>query len=357
MLISRTRCFAVVLLICVASNATAADLLPRKQHKTGDGLRKLLEPVVKDAFKATTEVIVNERRVAYGTVVNADGCILTKSSLVHQQDEDGSFLPIKCRVEGELIPARVVGVHLQTDLALLKVDTPLPVKAISWKRGEDPQLGSWIVSASPDKLPLAVGVVAVKRRSIGFKPGVLGISVSSSKKKAKVTRITPNSGAARAGLRVGDFVIRIAGAAVTSRSEIARKLKAVRPGDAVLIRVERSGAYHEFVAMMGHTIESVFSRSGIQNQMGGSLSVRRGGFKNVIQHDTVLKPDECGGPVLDLEGRAVGLNIARSGRTSTLMIPTSEILPLIDKLKAGKLPPPKPSVTALRPSPPALPEG
>jgi RNA polymerase sigma factor (TIGR02999 family) len=35
----------------------------------------------------------------------------------------------------------------------------------------------------------------------------------------------------------------------------------------------------------------------------------------------VLKPEECGGPLVDVDGRAVGLNIARAGRVETLALP------------------------------------
>jgi hypothetical protein len=37
-----------------------------------------------------------------------------------------------------------------------------------------------------------------------------------------------------------------------------------------------------------------------------------------------------------LQGRVVGINIARAGRTESFAIPTSEILPLLEEFKAGK---------------------
>jgi S1-C subfamily serine protease len=51
------------------------------------------------------------------------------------------------------------------------------------------------------------------------------------------------------------------------------------------------------------------------------------GFDRVIQHDTVLDPDECGGPVLDIAGRVVGLNIARAGRVVSYALPASLVIP------------------------------
>lgn len=58
-----------------------------------------------------------------------------------------------------------------------------------------------------------------------------------------------------------------------------------------------------------------------------------------FQHDTALQADECGGPVVDIEGRIVGINIAREGRVSSLAIPTSIVLDVIDKLKSGEYSP------------------
>ena len=49
-----------------------------------------------------------------------------------------------------------------------------------------------------------------------------------------------------------------------------------------------------------------------QNQMGSELSEKRTGFPTYFQHDTVIKPKDCGGPVCDLEGHVLGINIARA---------------------------------------------
>ena len=62
-------------------------------------------------------------------------------------------------------------------------------------------------------------------------------------------------------------------------------------------------------------------RSDFQNSLGGKLSVRRFGFPLAFQHDTVLRPSDCGGPVVDLDGRVVGFNIARAGRTESYALP------------------------------------
>lgn len=71
------------------------------------------------------------------------------------------------------------------------------------------------------------------------------------------------------------------------------------------------------------------------SQAGGSLSKRHSNFPNALTHDTVLQASDCGGPVLDLDGRAVGLNIARLDRTATYAIPAGALRPAIDALLKG----------------------
>jgi serine protease Do len=88
--------------------------------------------------------------------------------------------------------------------------------------------------------------------------------------------------------------------------------------------------------------ESLFKdRADFQNQLGSKLSDHRTGFPMVLQHDTVLRPVDCGGPLVDLNGKVIGINIARAGRTETLAIPAEAVKPLLDDLKSDKLALPK----------------
>ncbi|MBX9624863.1 MAG: hypothetical protein K2X82_13745 [Gemmataceae bacterium] len=57
----------------------------------------------------------------------------------------------------------------------------------------------------------------------------------------------------------------------------------------------------------------------------GPLSLRRDGFPAVFAHDAGVRPEDCGGPVVDLHGRVVGINIARADATRTLAIPADVV--------------------------------
>jgi serine protease Do len=87
------------------------------------------------------------------------------------------------------------------------------------------------------------------------------------------------------------------------------------------------------------TLEQRARRRPDQNLMGSELSTRRSGFPTYFQSDTVLRPKDCGGPVCDLDGRVVGLNIARAGRVESYSVPTEALTPLLADLMSGKLAP------------------
>jgi serine protease Do len=47
----------------------------------------------------------------------------------------------------------------------------------------------------------------------------------------------------------------------------------------------------------------------------------------------VLRPWLCGGPLVNLDGKAIGLNIARAGRVTTYALPARLVKRILDNLK------------------------
>ena len=78
------------------------------------------------------------------------------------------------------------------------------------------------------------------------------------------------------------------------------------------------------------------SRIDRMNQMGGKLSGTREGFVSVLQTDLTLEPSECGGPVVNLDGKIVGVNIARGGRVKSYAVPAKELRALLGDVGSGK---------------------
>src|SRR5207253_2964782 len=104
------------------------------------------------------------------------------------------------------------------------------------------------------------------------------------------------------------------------------------------VRIKRGKEDKDLKATLGKRPPDM-SRADFQTNMGSKLSDNRTGFPNILQHDTVLNPRDCGGRLVDLDGKAVGINIARAGRVESYAIPSDTVLALLPDLKSGKLAP------------------
>ena len=70
------------------------------------------------------------------------------------------------------------------------------------------------------------------------------------------------------------------------------------------------------------------------------FSSRRSGYPTILQHDSIVKPADCGGPIVDLDGKVIGINICRAGRTESWAVPAEVIQSVLFDLMSGKLAPP-----------------
>jgi serine protease Do len=261
--------------------------------------------------------------VALGTIVTSDGYIVTKAS-----ELSGN---VECKLGGEkTYPARLIGVHDNTDLALLKIDAS-GLAPVRWSRERPPAVGSFLATAGPGGEALAIGVVSVGPRAIPAASGVLGIAVGQADEGARVEQVLEGTSADRAGLQVNDIITRVNDRSVTSRESLIETVGGFRPGDRVRLQILRGEEVLDISTTLGNRTHG--SRRDFQNRLGGDLSERRGGFPQAIQHDTVLRPRDCGGPLVDLDGRVVGINIARAERVASYAIPTPLVLDVIDELR------------------------
>ena len=102
------------------------------------------------------------------------------------------------------------------------------------------------------------------------------------------------------------------------------------PGESVRLTIERPTDSSEMDTLemnAGIRDFGVLRETENDSKVNGPRNVRLSGFDRVIQHDTVLDPEECGGPVLDTSGNVVGLNIARAGRVVSYALPASLVIP------------------------------
>jgi serine protease Do len=169
--------------------------------------------------------------------------------------------------------------------------------------------------------------------------GYLGVYLVDANKGALVTDVLPNTAAAKANVKADDVILAVSDKAVKDTAELLQTLAKHKPGDTVALRILRGETELELKATLG---KLPGGRADVQNNMGSKLSNRRTGFPIILQHDSVVLPEDCGGPLVDLEGRVIGLNIARAGRVESYAIPAETIRPLLADLMSGKLAPKEP---------------
>lgn len=290
-------------------------------------VRTAFQEVVAESRKATTRVLANDLQVALGVIVSADGLVITKASELYGKITCGLY-------DGRQVPAEIVGVNEEHDVAMLRVDArELPV--VRWGVEELPAIGSWLATPGPDQLPAAIGIVSVEPRAVTAPSGFLGISLDNT--LPRILQIFPGGGAEKAGLRVNDVILKINGQEVADRESLQRIIRRYQPGQKLVLNVQRATGPLTITATLEDGPNAASNeRAEMQNRLGTQVSQRRGGFPKALQHDSVLRPNECGGPLVDLEGRAIAINIARAGRVACYAIPASIIVGLIDELKTGK---------------------
>ena len=140
-------------------------------------------------------------------------------------------------------------------------------------------------------------------------------------------------GGAQAGLKSGDVVLQVNGEEMADRQTLIDTVRAHLPGEQITLEIRREDEQLTIKATLMRLSDVTGGRPVVQNNLGGPLSDRRTGFVSVLQHDSVVQPNQCGGPVLDVNGNAIGINIARAGRISTYALPAKLVLEAISELK------------------------
>lgn len=300
-------------------------------NEQAGALFEALRPVVKEAAEGTVEVRVWRKRVGFGSVV-APERVLAKWSEVKRDVRS-----LSCRTrDGRWLPAEVQGIYRDADLALLRVSgleaEPLRLDG----RETDLELGEFLALARPDGEAASMGVVSVLPRSLRQSDrAFLGIEMDLSYEGpgVKVREVEPETGAARAGLEPEDVVMRLGEQEVNGGFELSTALQRMQPGERVELAIRRQGEERQVAVELGGRPDPrriPFSRMERMNNMGGHrYSDVRDGFRDVIQSDMQIEPEDCGAPVVDLEGRVVGFAVARAGRIKSFLIPVQAMRELL----------------------------
>ena len=302
---------------------------PSSYLKNNEEIKSLLRVTVAPAAAATVRVFGDGQRVALGTVVSADGLIVTKASQLTTK--------VECQfADGRKLPATVIGEDEATDLALLHVDSK-NLKPIVWAT-TTASPGSMVAVTGRGEGPMMIGVVSdvpqpmpgPSSRRDTKQHGWLGISVEDDDNGPAVQGVSPEIAAAKAGLKSGDQIKRLDGADIHSADQFIETLSKFPPSRKVALVVSRKDKEIEVEATLGRSPGKLPQ----DNWGGGPFSDRRWGFPTVIPHDMGIAPTDCGGPLVDIDGRCQGVNIARALRVASYALPANVVQETIEKIRA-----------------------
>ncbi|BCX50307.1 serine protease [Haloferula helveola] len=286
----------------------------------------VIKPLAREVSKSTVWIWANRRQVAMGTVVGDGSQVLTKWSEIAL-----ARTPIQAvGGDGRTATASILGVYRDEDLALLQL-TGEKFKPVTWSEGETPGIGRFLVAPGPDDNPLGLGVVAVAERPLRESDqAFIGISLDPEFEGdgVRIREVDDRGGADEAGVLAGDVLTAIGEREITSAFELRNILLDYSPGDEITAKLQRDGKPLEVQITLGGRPEFPGvpeSRLRLMRQMGGPISLVGSGFPLALQTDMQLKPQQCGGPVIGLDGEVVGVTVARTDRTRSFVIPASQI--------------------------------
>lgn len=261
-----------------------------------------------------------------GTLLNSEYVATKLSELTPHE-------MIDCRFhEGDPGVAEIAMTNVALDLAILKLQIP---RRAATSLVSQPVVSaaefSLVFAASEKSEPVRVGLITRRRHYEPRLNGKLGavLDVDETSRAVRVKEVAPNSTASVAGLSKTCLIDSINGQPVKSLDNVGELLSEHQPGDWLQFQFRIAEKSSTNFARLQHDPAERFERTEFLDGRSGIVSERRSGFADVLQHDIELAPSHCGGPLIDSEGRVIGVNIARRARESSLAIPIEVVLQLL----------------------------
>ena len=259
------------------------------------------------------------RTLCTATIVGEDGYVLIKASEVPELQ--------KTRIkfsDGRTADLREVHRETRLDLVLAQAVGITGLRAVSLGGAHSLGLGQWLCSVADAGKETRIGIVSAKARRIPGEGAAMGIRMDAKASKdgkgVRIVGIASESPAEAAGLQEDDVLITIAGEKVAALDRVYDIVKKRQPGEIIDIRYLRKNKEESCRVRLASRSKVLNNWEG-EDFANGGVSLRSDNFPEVLQHDIPLLPTDMGGPVATLEGKVVGINIARVDRVTTFALP------------------------------------
>lgn len=284
------------------------------------------------AGKSTVLIAAGNRQVAQGIVVGK-GMVLSKLS-----DLKVPRVPlIVVDAEGKVHDMRPIMSIPEYDLILL--DAPgVDVPPIRLEDLAETSEGDMVAAVSAGGHVTDFGVISVNQRSLREEDApYMGLVADPTweGKGARIIGVEKGSGAYHAGLRPGDVLLRLNGFELEGMFSMSTALQGIQPGVEVPFTVERRGqSVQAKLRTTSRPKGASFPQKRLEmmNSMGNRMSVRRSDFPLVFQSDMTLLPECAGCPVINLDGKIVGMALSRAGRMETYILPAWVVKELVTRI-------------------------
>jgi serine protease Do len=310
------------LVLALSTRSPGEQTLETAYRTTGPTVLAAFEAQRQVLQKSSAVIYDGRKEAVYGVVISPDGDILTKAS------ELADIKKLSAAVdEQRYAEVKLIAVDPRWDVAHLKLEasglTPVtyaPTSAVAQ--------GTWVVangaSTRTHRRALA-GIISAKTREIPTAGGAaLGVILKPDAKDLEIADVQDKSGAKEAGLQKGDVILAIDGKKVAKLEEVTEALKDLKAGTTAKLTYRRNNEELTIdVRLMARS--EMTDQMNRNDQMSGLFSERRSGFPRILQHDILGAKSIVGGPLLDLDGRCIGMNIARANRAESFAIPVEDL--------------------------------
>lgn len=326
-----------------------------QQEITYTDFPKQKDSIGKDPLAATIQKENQQRKLhpAFDTKAKKLNCMSITSTIQSKQQQILSALFNEVDKQGAKRQFLVTKLSMLGENPQLKLFPEYKLVVVAKDKENDLVLlaikGANLLSGGIDLVKVAIGSVNMgkliyhEKEAGKMVAGVLGSEIFSLPKissrpylgamlkfnsqPALFSLINPESPAGTAGIKVGDELVAFNGQKIQKANDLVPALQKHWPGDEITLTWKSDTATITKTLILADVKKGVSSHPA--ERIEGGKSERRDGFKQVFAHDANVKAGDCGSPVFDLEGKFLGLNIARFSRTTALALPANVVIQFV----------------------------